>query len=82
MTTTNTKSPEEVALELTNIVFRAEGKHLYNEKASDFGTAKTAESRDSILNTYAECLKAVKGERLYELEPEDKEILRRVGIEA
>lgn len=46
-------SPEQVAFQLLGIVAHGEGKHL-------FGAHTPRAERDWILDTYAECLIAVK----------------------
>jgi hypothetical protein len=55
-------SPEYVALKLAEVVARIEGKSLYIDAQQ---REKTAD-RKWLLDTYAECLNAVKGYRSWE----------------
>lgn len=57
-------SPEEVALKLVRLVADVEGRAFFRNPGND----KQAADRKWILDTYAECLKAVKG---YRTQPSD-----------
>ncbi len=49
-------SPEEVALKLMHVISSLEGFHLY-------GHGEKPANREWVLDTYAECLSAVRGQR-------------------
>jgi len=51
------KSPEEIAYMLMDTIFHSEGKSIAK------WDGKLGETRQSILDTYAECLQTVKGQR-------------------
>jgi hypothetical protein len=55
-------SPEYVAWKLLHEVANAEGKVFHNNPSSNY----TAADRAWILDTYAECLKAVRGLRKFQ----------------
>lgn len=59
-------SPEEVALKLVNLIAIMEIKRLGPIWAdSTVSEGETAADRKWLLDTYAECLEAVKGSRIF-----------------
>ncbi len=53
-------SPEEVAFKLLHVIAKCESKKLYVDKDNSSQTA----DRKWILETYTECIEAVKGHRV------------------
>lgn len=60
----NPETPEGVALELLRIIVRAEGQPVETlSEANKPAKAGNRDVREYLLDTYAECLTASKGER-------------------